>query len=565
MDFEQYEGREALQTKQGVYTICFVLLCIIDMLMGSATGRVQYVAVNCTGLILGVITLTGYRWRDFLHVPYALWAVCGGIGAYLAITWGWGNKYYPGQWCSGVLVVYLYGFIILRLLFRFLEEKKLPKMNWPFFALWCVMMFGMIFSKNERLWPVLFFFCFGCFYLTDFNKEERSALFRGALNGIIVGFIIVQGLATFYRAYDEHRYVGMYCNSNMNALFYLMVHTAILCKWYQLQKEGKAIGWRCFAAVGSAILICYGMLTIGRTAILCMVFDEILFLCINQYTKQSRRFAILNIVLRLAAVGLTCAIMLPVVFSVCRYVPAHFYTPLTMPTEQELEYKIHESTEINDSRYMTWERFIELLFGRFGELKESVEKQAMRGAEKAVDTLFPSIRAYASEEVTALDIPRETKREWGSGESDDMPVLLNEEDWDDPYLIRWAIYRTYLGKMNLFGHSSTEDGVWITSVSYAPHAHNVFLQMLFSHGLFTGLLFLADTICLLFYTALQTVRRKKGWIPMVSLLFTVAFVGFGLFETNWNVGQLSFFLLFFAHFPLLHRGTVRVDKTGTVY
>lgn len=91
MDFELYESRDELRTKQGVYTICFVLLCIIDMLMGSATGRVQMVAANCTGLILGVITLTGYRWRDFLHVPYALWAVCGGIGSYLAITWGWGK------------------------------------------------------------------------------------------------------------------------------------------------------------------------------------------------------------------------------------------------------------------------------------------------------------------------------------------------------------------------------------------------------------------------------------------------------------------------------------------
>lgn len=556
MDFEQYEGREALQTKQGVYTICFVLLCIIDMLMGSATGRVQYVAVNCTGLILGVITLTGYRWRDFLHVPYALWAVCGGIGAYLAITWGWGNKYYPGQWCSGVLVVYLYGFIILRLLFRFLDEKKLPKMNWPFFALWCVMMFGMIFSKNERLWPVLFFFCFGCFYLTDFNKEERSALFRGALNGIIVGFIIVQGIATFYRAYDELRYVGMYCNSNMNALFYLMTHTAILCKWYQMQKEGKAIGWRCFAAVGSAILICYGMLTIGRTAILCMVFDEIVFLCINQYTKQSRRFAILNIVLRLAAVGLTCAIMLPVVFSVCRYVPAHFYTPLTMPTEQELEYKIHESTEIDDPRYMTWERFMELLFGRFGELKDSAEKQAMRGAEKAVDTLFPSIRAYASEEVTALDIPRETKREWGSGESDDTPVLLREEDWNNSYLIRWAIYRTYLGKTNLFGHPGTEDGVWVTSGYYAPHAHNVFLQMLFSHGLLTGILFLLDSVFILFASGRRVLRtRRKEWIFIVPFLYLLAFIGFGLFEVAWNVGQLSLFMFFFTQKILMMNGT----------
>ena len=179
----------------------------------------------------------------------------------------------------------------------------------------------------------------------------------------------------------------------------------------------------------------------------------------------------------------------------------------------------------------------------------------MRGAEEVVDTLFPGIRVYAAEEVTTLDIPRETKREWGSGESDDMPVLLNEEDWNDPYLFRWAIYRTYLGKTNLFGHPSTEDGVWVTSRYYAPHAHNAFLQMLFSHGLLTGAFFLVDTICLLVFSVVQTVRGRKGWIPMVSLLFTVAFVGFGLFETNWNVGQLSFFLLFFAHFPLLRKET----------
>ena len=317
------------------------------------------------------------------------------------------------------------------------------------------------------------------------------------------------------------------------------------------------MGWRVLAAVGSGILICYGMLTIGRTAILCMVFDEIVFLCINQYTKQSRKHAVLNIALRLAAVGLTCAIMLPVVFSVCRYVPAHFYSPLTMPIEQELEYKIRESTEIDDPRYMTWEAFVELVFGRFQDLIDSARKQAMRGAGEAVETLFPGIRAYAAEEITVPEIPEETKREWGSGESDDMPVLLNEEDWNDPYLVRWAIYRTYLGKTNLLGHPSTEDGVWVTLGYYAPHAHNAFLQMIFSHGLLTGVFFLVDTICLLVFSVVQTVRGRKGWIPMVSLLFTVAFVGFGLFETNWNVGQLSFFLLFFAHFPLLRKGTER--------
>lgn len=524
-----YTNKYSLYAKQGVYTVCFVLLCVIDLLMGSAVGNIQMTAANCTGLILGVITLTGYRWKDFLQVPYILWALAGGYATYQAIIWGWANKTYKGQWITAVLVVYLYGFIVIRLLHRLIAEKKYPKMNWPYFIFWGVMMLGMSISKSDAVWPILFFVCFGCFYLTDFSKEEKSALFDGAMNGIIIGFLIIQGFATMFRAYDETRYVGMYTNSVMNSLFYFMVHTAILCKWYKFKKTGAAVGWRIFAAVGSCILFGYGMLTIGKTVVISMIINMALFVIATQLMSKRRKMVWVRISSRLVGMLMACVFLLPVVFDLCRYIPAHFYSPLTHFVENELEYKIHKSVNFYDSKYMTWARFKDEAF------------------------LFPHSKKDSEKENSVVS-EQTGKREWGTGESDDMPVLIYPEDWENSRLVQWAIYRTFLTKTNLVGHSEAEQGVWISPKYFATDARNVFLQMIYSHGILLGLLFLVYVFFLPVFFGKKILQEEDHfWGFGAAALFMLAFIEFASFEMAWKLGQLAFFMIFFVGYLVMRK------------
>lgn len=555
---------ETLRVKQGVYTICFVLLCLIDQLIGSATGRVQHTAANCIGFLIAVIILTGYHWKDFIRLPYLLWTICSVIGGKIAIDWGRQNYDGYGKWVTAVLNVIIYGYLVIRILMGIYAEKKTPRMNWPYFGIWVLMMLGMIFSKNESVWPVWFLVMFGCFYLTEYTREELDALFNGMLNGIIIGFCILQGFATMYRAFDELRYVGMYTNCNMYALFCLMVHTAILSKWYQFKKKGSSMVWRVLAGVGSGILMAYCFLAIGRTAMIVMCFNLVLLIVLLFLQEKKNR--ILKAAGRLAAVVLAAILAFPVVFSSVRIIPAEFYSAMILSGDSGN--KIQGMVPLEDDRYIDMDEFLEAALGRLFWFFQPKEKDGADKVGRSGRLFAPSMKVYAAEEsVEGNPLPEVTgeKKLWGSGLSEEDPVLTDPEEVVNPVMVRWAIYRTYIGRLDLWGHRNGEDGVWIKEGYYAPHAHNFFLQIMFSFGIVTGILFLLVAAATLFYCLKQCVgKAKEDWIFIVGVFMITSFVGFGTLEVDWRLGQLAFTSLFVVQYLLLHRcgDESRKDQEG---
>ncbi len=557
---------ENIRVKQGIYTICFVLLCLIDQLIGSATGRVQHTAANCTGFLIAVIILTGYHWKDFIRLPYLLWTICSLIGGKIAIDWGRQNYDGYGKWVTAVLNVIIYGYLVIRILMGIYAEKKTPRMNWPYFGIWVLMMLGMIFSKNESVWPVWFLVMFGCFYLTEYTRAELDALFNGMLNGIIIGFCILQGFATMYRAFDELRYVGMYTNCNMYALFCLMVHTAILSKWYQFKKKGSSMVWRVLAGGGSGILMAYCFLAIGRTAMIVMCFNLVLLIVLLFLQEKKNR--ILKAAGRLAAVVLAAILAFPVVFSSVRIIPAEFYSAMILSGDSGN--KIQGMVPLEDDRYIEMDEFLEEALGRLFWFFHPQEEKA-DGADIVgwIDSFFaPSLKVYAAEDIPAgelLSVEMSSKKKpWGSGLSEEDPVLTDPDEMVDPVKIRWAIYRTYLGRLNLWGHKNSEDGVWVNAWSYyAPHAHNFLLQIMFSFGILTGILFLLIVSSTLLQCLKKCIRKaKEDWFFIVGVFMITSFVGFGTLEVDWRLGQLSFTAVFVVQYLLLHKCGEESGKDG---
>lgn len=564
---------DGLRVRKGIYTICFVLLCLIDQLVGSAMGRVQYVAVNCTGFIMAAIIFTGCRWRDFLKIPYAVWTVVSVFAGGYAIHWGRQNYAYTGQWTTGILNVVIYGYLAIRLFIEIFVEMKLPRVNGRCLILWAAAMLGMIVSRNEALWPLWFFVMFGCFYMTEYSEEELDALFSGMLNGIIIGFFILQGFATMYRAFDEIRYTGLYTNCNMNALFYLMVQAAILGKWYQFKRNGAAVIWRVLAGAGSGILLAYCFLTIGRTAIVVMLLNTVVMTGILSLLEERRR--LLKAAGRLAAVLAAAVISFPAVFSSVRDIPAALYSAMALAGDSPG--KIQGYVPADDDRYVEMDEFLKAALGRYFEILkwEKKDKSGRRDTqdtnpgEKLADLLLPPIKARAAEDISE-PLPEELP--WGSGLSKEDPVWADGNS-GGAVDVRWAIYRSYLRRMNFRGHASIEDGVWLTPDSWVPHAHDFLLQIMFSHGIVTGLLFMAVLVLAFLYCLVRCFGKKMdSWYYIVGVLVLSSFVGFGIFEVDWRLGQLSFTSAFLVLYLLLHKcgwaygdpeEEVWIDEDGT--
>lgn len=551
---------DGIRVRRDICTVCFVLLCIIDQIIGSAAGRMQQVAANCMGLVLAAVILTGqYRLKDFMHIYYAAWIIlCGAAYVWLYRTRG-ELLASTDKWMLTVNAVNaaVYGCLIIRILIRTFLEKKVPQINWCFFVMWAVMMLGMVFSRNEEEWPLRFLMVFGCFYLTEYGAEELDALFTGMLNGIIAGFFIVQGFATMYRAYDTVRYNGMYTNPNMNALFYVMVQAAILGKWYQFKKKGAALQWRLLAAAGSGILFAYCFLTIGRSALIVMLINNVLMTVLLFFQEREKKieWRILRAAVRPAAVLAAAVLSFPAVFFSVRWIPAEFYSGMKLAGDSDN--KIQGWVPLYDERYVEMDEFLEYALGRIFWFHSSDEEES--GAEADIEDLFgriadflePSLKVKAAEKLSEPDAGE--KKPWGSGLTKEDPVLSWEES-GDPVKIRWAIYRTYLRRLNFLGHENDDHGVWVTESYYAPHAHNFLLQVMFCHGILTGILFLAILLCTFLHCFMRCVREKKGgWFFALGVIMVSSFVGFGTLEVDWRIGQLSFTVIFMAPYLLIQR------------
>ena len=123
----------------------------------------------------------------------------------------------------------------------------------------------------------------------------------------------------------------------------------------------------------------------------------------------------------------------------------------------------------------------------------------------------------------------------------DKPVPVFDYEEENSLKIRKAIYSHYLSKLRLRGHKEEENGLQITPNYFAPHAHNLFLQIAFSFGIITGVLFLCWVLLTLVLLAKQAFKDRKRIDPF---LFDLAIVLFGVMEIMWRTGQLSIALLF---------------------
>ena len=501
--------------KRILYTICFFLLCLIDQRTKTGSGLDGAIEVfrNLTGVVMAVIIFSHYKWKEIAarKWPYLVWTVIGvAIGAAYVI-FGQPLQYYRNGRFVAALDILLFGYVMIHTFIAAVIEKKLPEINKKFLIFWVVMMLLMIFSRSNYIWPFCYLVMFGCLYLTDFTKEEQEDLFQGCLNGILLGFFVFQAYCCMFRPYDEIRYKGIYNNSNIAVTFYLVVLGVVFAKILYVTKEKKHKAWRIFYWLGAGVLYAFVFMSIGRTAWVASFLMGLVFLawyCI--YTGK-------KVFLRSGMLLLLCAcLMLPVTYSLVRYIPPFFHHPVWFWGEWN-EGKVHSWDAWDSGKYTDFTQLIGEALGRVAEITD-------RYAE--ANPLI--IHAKAAEQ---------TDQRWENA------VFKMAEI--DPILVRKTIYSHYLSNLNLTGHRTDEQGFQLSPYFWVGHAHNIFLQYATDFGI-------PMAICFIILNAwgivvlVKNIMCNKSISAAGFLFMMMVPLLFGMLEYAWGTGSITVILLFMA-------------------
>lgn len=126
---------------------------------------------------------------------------------------------------------------------------------------------------------------------------------------------------------------------------------------------------------------------------------------------------------------------------------------------------------------------------------------------------------------------------------------------------RMDIFKAYLGQLNLTGHD--EMGALLPDGTTAVHAHNIYLQVAYDHGLVVGVLFILVGAAS-FIQGCIYYKRRKNEVPCAALpaVAVVAFAMAGLVEWIFHLCHPAGLVLLLVLAPLLFDMNGKKDKSN---
>lgn len=568
----------SIGNRQLLYFLCFLAFELIDFLRNTQNGDIWSAAVGGTGLVMMVLIFSEYplkEWHYGKHtrVYMAIWTVCclGIAGAsalwqqhFILGIYKW--TFFLGVW--NVWWIFLVGQEIVKRLWKAGSLRAKPDLTG---VLALVMAFLMTFSRSGRLWPVWFAAMFGMFYVTRFTREKLEQLFEAMVDATIVAFFVIQIYAYGFRPYDVIRYLGAYPNSNVASLHYLVVYTMVLCKLHYLEKKNAKKGWRIFFFLGAAGLLDFMFLTMGRTSWVTAIVITCFYGIFVIWKNWKKKFS--GVIARGAALVAAFVVLFPVVFGTVRFLPAVLHHPVWYGGEYSIE-KVHSFDPADSPKYIEMDEFLEAVFGRIvgtfykgdeaGEASvagnstdnvvtvEAGTAGGNAGAGSADNTVAENTEdgENADRENAELDNVNSAVAVDASQTSYEIIEKIGPEGMDEALNIRLSIYAAYLRNLNWFGHPDAEGHYQFADIDYFSwHAQNVWLQMAFSYGIPSGILFLILTVLL--FRKNFGILKNAGNVPykIIPFFICLLFFVYGLMELDWNVGQYPLILLFITQHP----------------
>lgn len=546
--------------KRILYTVCFAALCLIDCVRHTLGEEWWGPLVNCGGLLLLLITLTACKRKELKRIFNYVWTALVLLVAAGAALFGDLHIFGVYKWTlvTALLNVWLIGLLAYRTVYRIFVAKALKLHLNVGSVLWIVMTVLMTLSPFRAVWPLWFFCIFSLFYLTKFTEQDFVDLREGMIDGIILGFFILQIYAYGYRPYDEVRYKGAFANCIMAAMHYMVTYTAVLLKIRLLVQRKASKFWKAFYFIGAAGLLGFQLLTMTRTAWVATAVITILYAIFVIRKEWKAGWG--RIIGYAAMLGVSTVVLFPVVYATVRWLPPLRHHPIWYAGEWS-ESKVQSSDDPTSEKYISFEEVLEELLGRVG-ISVSWNDPLVLEA-KAVDT---AVSGAAEAEVQTTDDDMAVSVDESVAEAAEIASDANEIVSDGTtYRVisigdtgskaatsmrtRFAYYKAYLQDLNWIGHTDKEGHYYVAeNGDFVWHSQNVWIQLLYCFGIPAGVLFIILSIMMLIRQFGYAIRARRI-TSLVPLLITVAYAVFGLTEVVWLAGQFLLFAVFLVQHP----------------
>ncbi len=516
--------KEKFWGKYGLYLLCFFALNGIEFLCATQPGNIWKPAANCTGFVMMVIIFSQISIKQFLKpITYIYTLVCLlSIGA-VYLHWRQHISTYSfGQAATGIMNAWWLGLVLYYWFRKIFEQKerhlRFGALGWS----WILLTLWTIISIAGRWWPLWYLLMFGAFYLIRFSKEDKAALVNAMIDGTIASFFVIQSYAYLFRPYDIVRYSGAFSNTNMMALYYLIIYCMILFKLHLLHVNRAKWGWKLFYMIGAGGLLGFQFLTICRTAWICSIVITLCYGLVVLRKAWGESFP--KLILRGCVLVLTAVITFPAVFLTVRWIPTIHPHPIWHEGEWSPN-RVASWDPATSEKYVGLDEFLEEALGRVIYMLQIID---------ARNPLTLKVHAQTVNPEHILPEP-------------------SEENWyENSLTIRKVIFRTYWENATWLGHPE-EDGHYTFEESglYIWHGQNLWIQFVYYFGYPAGILLALLIIFTLWKVIRKSTTIKEDSFAMIPLIICLTFFLFGLMEVVWMPGQLILTLVFLVMHPQL--------------
>ena len=438
----------------------------------------------------------------------------------------------------------------------------------------------IIILRNTRWWGVVLALIFTAMYIR-MNMAGKGAFWNTITCG---GFIINIGgtigyclLFRYFTGFVMGRYSMQFHTVTVTAeyltIMQVMAAALLLSKVASADKIKRpkdfiSCIWKEMLLFG--VISAYMIFTVSRTGYLAAAVATILLIVMIALGKGKGGLWVVtrSLICCIAAV----IIAFPMTFTLQRLVPVMVGHPYFYEVEDAAP-STRGGKDLNDYKYMSVERFYSLfrqkilgvnaigynyvedpynydengnyIYDDDGNPIDSEETtyESANLIASALDGLFVTERTYINNENVESTVSKESEsstevnesaQDDESEESIEAEASAGEDDdakeEDDYSNGRISIWKTYINELNLTGHD--EMGAVAENGEVLTHAHNVYIQVAYDHGIIAGLLFGLMIVAGIAFSSVYYFRNKETFGAAVPFAIVTGFAIAGL--TEWN-------------------------------
>lgn len=440
------------------------------------------------------------------------------------------------------------GIVVINTISILLHKQSRQKIR-ESFNLWYGIALTVFFAliiifRNTRGWPIYLVSVFTLYYLRMAVWEKKERLLDNLCNGILLHFLVMTGYCLLHRPFMFFiytRYPFVFHTVTITAVYLTLVVSAALSKFLCIYRKTPELTYVWKELIIFGISTAYLIFTLSRTGYLAMIIMAHVIIPVACLGMRNRVRSLLKALAMMLIAFILC---FTTAFTAQRIIPSIVAQPETFETE-ELPSEIVHGRDMDSKYYITVRRFIQLFENRILGIPED---QCIKSFDYAQIENYDDVIGYddvreqeilvASVEVSGAMLP---------GEEIESQLESSVEAYANG---RIDHFKAYLQNMNMTGHDDM--GVLLPDGSMSAHAHNIYLQVAYDHGIPVGIIFVLFGLCTLIQAALYYKNRKEDRpCSILPLALLISFAAAGLTEWVFHPCNPITFCLLAALAPLL--------------